>query len=81
MIVRRLLKEAEHLLIEELMTVATGPIFSAIGSMAADLAIQVGANAVGMQDGYVLGETLDVGGKGFSDGVDAAAATFTGGGA
>jgi hypothetical protein len=80
LIVRRLLKEAEHLLIEELMAVATGPIFSALGSMAADLVIQVGANAVGLQDGYDLGETVDAGGKGFSDGVDAATATFTGDG-
>lgn len=77
-IVRRLLKEAEHLLVEELMAVATGPIFSAIEGMAADLVIQVGANAVGLQDGYHLSETVNAGSQGFSDGVDAAAGTVTG---
>ncbi|MCL8016168.1 hypothetical protein [Streptomyces sp. AS02] len=77
-IVRRLLKEAEQLLVEELMTVVTGPVFSALGNMAADLVIQVGANAVGLQDGYSPGKTLRAGGEGFSEGLDAAGGTFTG---
>ncbi|MFE9441167.1 hypothetical protein ACFYO2_19635 [Streptomyces sp. NPDC006602] len=77
-VVRRLLKEAEHLLVEELMAVVTGPVYSALGNMAADLAIQVGANAVGLQDGYSPGKTLRAGGEGFSDGLDAAGGTLTG---
>ncbi|MEU6961995.1 WXG100-like domain-containing protein [Streptomyces chrestomyceticus] len=77
-IVRRLLKEAEHLLVEELMAVVTGPIFSALGGMATDLVIQVGANAVGLQDGYSPGKTLRAGGEGFSDGLDAVGGTFAG---
>ncbi|MGV9566056.1 WXG100-like domain-containing protein [Streptomyces sp. NPDC003480] len=77
-VVRRLLKEAEHLLVEELMAVATGPVFSALGGMAADLVIQVGANAVGLQDGYSPGKTLREGGEGFSEGLDAAGGTLIG---
>ncbi|AJP01930.1 hypothetical protein TU94_10835 [Streptomyces cyaneogriseus subsp. noncyanogenus] len=77
-VVRRLLKEAEHLLVEELMAVATGPVFSALGGMAADLVIQVGANAVGVQDGYSPGKTLRAGGEGLSDGLDAVGGTLTG---
>lgn len=78
LVVRRLLKEAEHLLVEELMAVVTGPVYSALGGMAADLVIQVGANAVGLQDGYSPGKTLRAGGEGFSDGLDAAGGTLTG---
>lgn len=77
-IVRRLLKEAEQLLVEELMAVATGPVFSALGNMAADLVVQVGANAVGLQDGYSPGKTLRAGGEGLSEGLDAATGTLTG---
>ncbi|MGP3775620.1 WXG100-like domain-containing protein [Streptomyces sp. SDT5-1] len=78
LIVRRLLKEAEHLLVEELMAVVTGPVYSALGAMATDLVIQVGSNAVGLQDGYSAGKTLHAGGAGLSDGLDSAAGTLTG---
>ncbi|WP_327660318.1 MULTISPECIES: WXG100-like domain-containing protein [unclassified Streptomyces] len=77
-IVRRLLKEAEHLLVEELMAVVTGPVYSALGSMATDLVIQVGSNAVGLQDGYSAGKTLHAGSTGLSDGLESAAGTLTG---
>ncbi|WP_306320134.1 MULTISPECIES: hypothetical protein [unclassified Streptomyces] len=78
LIVRRLLKEAEHLLVEELMAVVMGPVYTALGAMATDLVIQVGANAVGLQDGYSAGKTLHAGSAGLSDGLDSAAGTLTG---
>ncbi|WP_020116157.1 hypothetical protein [Streptomyces canus] len=84
LIVRRLLKEAEHLLMEELMSVAMGPVYSALGNMATDLVLQLGANAVGLQDGYSPGKTLHAGSEGLSEGLDAVTGadgttgTFTG---
>ncbi|MEW2557707.1 hypothetical protein [Streptomyces griseorubiginosus] len=77
LIVRRLLKEAEHMLVEELMSVAMGPVYSALGNMATDLVLQLGANAVGLQDGYSPGKTLRAGTEGFQEGLDGTTGTFS----
>jgi hypothetical protein len=46
-----------------------------------DLVLQLGANAVGLQEGYSPGKTLRAWSEGFSEGLDAATGatgTFTG---
>ncbi|MHC5259982.1 WXG100-like domain-containing protein [Streptomyces sp. UC4497] len=73
-VVRRLLREAEQMVVDEIMGLASGPVFSALGSMAGDLAIQVGANALGAQGGYDLGQTVNAGKQGLATGVNDAEA-------
>ncbi|MFF7653393.1 hypothetical protein ACFZCY_26810 [Streptomyces sp. NPDC007983] len=69
-IVKRLLKEAAEYAAEELLAIATGPVFAALGAMATDLIVQVAADGAGIQDGVDLGQTAQAG----KDGVQLASA-------
>lgn len=69
-VVKRLLKEAEEQIIDQLMSVATGPIVSALESMAGNLVLQLGEQALGIGNGVDLGEVGKAGEKGLKDGVD-----------
>ncbi|OKJ14095.1 hypothetical protein AMK19_11290 [Kitasatospora sp. CB01950] len=70
MIVRRLLEEAEKQIIEQLMSVVTGPIVSALGSMAGELVLQLGEGALGIGDSVDLSGVGRSGQQGFKDGVN-----------
>ncbi|WP_354643005.1 WXG100 family type VII secretion target [Kitasatospora camelliae] len=69
-IVRRLLKEAEEQIVDQLISMATGPIISALGSMAGELVLQLGEQALGMGDGVDLGRIGKAGEQGLKDGAD-----------
>ncbi|WAL75437.1 hypothetical protein OU787_30250 [Kitasatospora sp. YST-16] len=69
-IVRRLLKEAEQQIVDQLISAATGPIVSALGSMAGELVLQLGEEALGIGDGVDLGRVGDAGKQGLKDGVN-----------
>ncbi|MFJ2194934.1 YwqJ-related putative deaminase [Streptomyces violaceusniger] len=60
-IVKRLLKEAAEYAAEELLAIATAPVFAALGAMATDLIVQVAADGAGIQDGVDLGQTAQAG--------------------
>ncbi|WNE96492.1 YwqJ-related putative deaminase [Streptomyces luomodiensis] len=60
-IVKRLLREAAEYAAEELLAVATGPVFAALGAMTTDLIVQVAADGAGIQDGIDLGQTAQAG--------------------
>ncbi|CAM5477525.1 RHS repeat-associated core domain-containing protein [Streptomyces narbonensis] len=52
--------------------VMTEPAVAALENMAADLVVQLGADALGMQDGVDLGQTRQAGKDGFDEGVQGA---------
>ncbi|WTT07466.1 hypothetical protein OHB11_06725 [Streptomyces zaomyceticus] len=52
--------------------VMTEPAVSALENMAADLVVQLGADALGLQDGVDLGQTRQAGKDGFNEGVQGA---------
>ncbi|MFJ4848911.1 MULTISPECIES: hypothetical protein [unclassified Streptomyces] len=60
LIVKRLFKEAAQQAQDQVIGLATGPVYAALGNMAGDLAIQLGANALGIQHGVDLGRAADV---------------------
>ncbi|MFJ1993304.1 YwqJ-related putative deaminase [Streptomyces asiaticus] len=60
-IVKRLLKEAAEYAAEELLAIATAPVFAALGAMTTDLIVQVAADGAGIQDGVDLGQTVQAG--------------------
>ncbi|MDX2709773.1 hypothetical protein PV350_44280 [Streptomyces sp. PA03-6a] len=72
MIVKKIFREVINQVVDQLMSIATAPIYAALESMAADLIIQVGSNALGLQKGVDLGRTADAGKEGFGEGVDGA---------
>ncbi|SNT01760.1 HNH/ENDO VII superfamily nuclease with conserved GHE residues [Actinacidiphila glaucinigra] len=72
MIVKKIFREVINQVVDQLMSIATAPIYAALESMAADLVIQVGSNALGLQKGVDLGRTADAGKEGFGEGVDGA---------
>ncbi|MEU6355705.1 hypothetical protein ABZ896_41395 [Streptomyces sp. NPDC047072] len=69
-VVRKILREVEEAAAEQIMSLVTGPIFAALGGMAGDLAIQVAANALDLQDGVKWNQVGQAGKEGFSEGVD-----------
>ncbi|GAA2811478.1 hypothetical protein GCM10010441_40210 [Kitasatospora paracochleata] len=69
-IVRRLLKEAEQQIIDQLVSIATGPVIQALSDMAGNLVLQLGEQALGMSDGVNWSDVGDAGKQGFKDGVD-----------
>ncbi len=78
-IVKRLFKEAAQQAVDQVIGLATGPVYAALGNMAGDLAIQLGANALGVQHGVDLGRAADAGKDGFQQGVEDAEHQVTGG--
>ncbi|MGI5254575.1 nucleic acid/nucleotide deaminase domain-containing protein [Actinacidiphila glaucinigra] len=61
MIVKRIFKEVQQAVIDEIMSRVTAPIEEAIGAMVGDLVVQVGSNALGVQNGIDLGRTAKAG--------------------
>ncbi|GAA4075102.1 nucleic acid/nucleotide deaminase domain-containing protein [Streptomyces shaanxiensis] len=76
--VKRILKEACEQILERVIETATGPVFEALGSMAGDLVVQLGGNALGVQNGVDLGQTARAGKEGLSEGIDSAKASADG---
>jgi len=69
-IVKRLLKEAEEQIIDQLISMATGPVISALTDMAGNLVLQLGEQALGMSDGVDWNKVGKAGEDGFKNGVD-----------
>ncbi|WP_157851607.1 RHS repeat-associated core domain-containing protein [Streptomyces monomycini] len=71
-IVKRLFKEVCQQVAEQVVSIALTPVEEALGAMAGDLVVQLGANALGVQDGVDVGRTAKAGKEGFSQGVQGA---------
>ncbi|GAA0680292.1 hypothetical protein GCM10010193_37450 [Kitasatospora atroaurantiaca] len=69
-IVRRLLKEAEQQLIDQLVSMATGPVIEALSNMAGNVVLQLGEQALGMSDGVDRKQVGKAGEDGLKDGVE-----------
>ncbi|MGP8298143.1 DUF6531 domain-containing protein [Streptomyces inhibens] len=69
MIVKRLFKEVCQQVAEQVISIALTPVEEALGAMVGDLVVQLGANALGVQDGVDLGQTAKAGKEGFGQGV------------
>ncbi|MFC9227547.1 RHS repeat-associated core domain-containing protein [Streptomyces decoyicus] len=68
-IVKRLFKEVCQQVAEQVISIALTPVEEALGAMVGDLVVQLGANALGVQDGIDLGQTAKAGKDGFNLGV------------
>lgn len=68
-LVRKLVKEAGEEAAGCIMSTLTEPAVQAIENVAADLAVQAAANAVGLQNGIDTGQAVHAGKEGFQDGV------------
>ncbi|MFE1174374.1 DUF6531 domain-containing protein [Streptomyces sp. NPDC058773] len=68
-IVKRLFKEVCQQVAEQVISIALTPVEEALGAMVGDLVVQLGANALGVQDGVNLGQTAKAGKGGFNQGV------------
>ncbi|MFF3270430.1 YwqJ-related putative deaminase [Streptomyces chrestomyceticus] len=71
-IVKRLFKEVCQQVAEQVVSIALTPVEEALGAMVGDLVVQLGANALGVQDGVDLGRTAKAGKEGFGQGVQGA---------
>ncbi|QIY53496.1 RHS repeat protein [Streptomyces sp. RPA4-5] len=71
-IVKRLFKEVCQQVAEQVVSMALTPVEEALGAMVGDLVVQLGANALGVQDGVDLGQTAKAGKEGFNQGVQGA---------
>ncbi|MEU7434672.1 DUF6531 domain-containing protein [Streptomyces sioyaensis] len=68
-IVKRLFKEVCQQVAEQVISMALTPVEEALGAMVGDLVVQLGANALGVQDGVDLGHAAKAGKNGFDQGV------------
>ncbi|MFD0168189.1 RHS repeat-associated core domain-containing protein [Streptomyces decoyicus] len=68
-IVKRLFKEVCQQVAEQVISIALTPVEEALGAMVGDLVVQLGANALGVQDGVDLSQTAKAGKVGFGQGV------------
>ncbi|MFE1174825.1 RHS repeat-associated core domain-containing protein [Streptomyces sp. NPDC058773] len=68
-ILKRLFKEVCQQVAEQIVSIALTPVEEALGAMVGDLVVQLGANALGVQDGVDLGHTAKAGKDGFTQGV------------
>lgn len=59
--VRRIFREVQQAVVEEIMSRVTAPVEEAIGAMVGDLVVQTGSSALGLQDGVDLGRTVKAG--------------------
>ncbi|MFI9049631.1 RHS repeat-associated core domain-containing protein [Streptomyces sp. NPDC053427] len=69
LILKRLFKEVCQQVAEQVVSIALTPVEEALGAMVGDLVVQLGANALGVQDGVDLGRTAKAGKDGFGQGV------------
>ncbi|GGZ39211.1 nucleic acid/nucleotide deaminase domain-containing protein [Streptomyces poonensis] len=76
--VKHIFEEVAEEVVTRVVEVAMGPVYQALGSMAGDLVVQLGGNALGVQKGVDLGQTAQAGKQGLSDGVDSAKAGLNG---
>ncbi|MFD9210900.1 DUF6531 domain-containing protein [Streptomyces sioyaensis] len=67
--VRRIFKEVCQQVAEQVISIALTPVEEALGAMVGDLVVQLGANALGVQDGIDLGHAAQAGKEGFNQGV------------
>ncbi|GGS72951.1 WXG100-like domain-containing protein [Streptomyces griseoviridis] len=65
--VKRIFKEVQEQVVDEIMSRVTAPIEEAIGAMVGDLVVQTGSKALGLQDDVDLGKTLQAGKDSASD--------------
>jgi hypothetical protein len=68
--VKRIFQEVCEEVASRVIEVAMGPVFEALGSMAGDLVVQLGGNALGVQNGVDLGQTAKAGKEGLDAGID-----------
>ncbi|RNF84678.1 RHS repeat-associated core domain-containing protein [Streptomyces botrytidirepellens] len=68
-VVRRLIKECGEEAVGYVTAALTEPAVAALEGMAADLVVQVGASALGLQDGVDLDQAKQAGKEGFKEGV------------
>ncbi|MBT2440357.1 DNA/RNA non-specific endonuclease [Streptomyces sp. ISL-36] len=68
-VIKRLIKECVEEAVGYVVAAMTEPAVAALEGMAADLVVQLGAVAIGLQDGVDLDRTKDAGKDGFKDGV------------
>ncbi len=76
--VKRIFQEVCEQVAEQVIDIAMGPVYQALGSMAGDLVVQLGGNALGVQNGVDLGQTAQAGRQGLSEGIDSAKAGIDG---
>ncbi|MGK5637547.1 DUF6531 domain-containing protein [Streptomyces sp. URMC 126] len=65
-VVKRLFKDAARAAAQEVLSIATGPVFSALDAMATDLVVQVVSDGLGAQDGVDLKQTVQAGKQGLT---------------
>ncbi|MFG2548364.1 nucleic acid/nucleotide deaminase domain-containing protein [Streptomyces sp. NPDC048581] len=70
--VKRIFQEVCEEVASRVIEVAMGPVYEAIGSMAGDLVVQLGGNALGVQNGVDLSQTAKAGKDGLDAGIDSA---------
>ncbi|CAL9404018.1 hypothetical protein SUDANB6_01517 [Streptomyces sp. enrichment culture] len=68
--VKRIFQEVCEQVAAQVVDIAMGPVHQALGSMAGDLVVQLGGNALGTQQGVDLGRTAQAGRQGLGEGVD-----------
>ncbi|MFI1659463.1 YwqJ-related putative deaminase [Streptomyces sp. NPDC020472] len=68
-VVKRLIKECVEEAVGYVVSALTEPAVAALEGMAADLVVQLGAMAIGLQDGVDLDQAEKAGTDGFKDGV------------
>ncbi len=68
-VIKRLIKECVEEAVGYIVAAMTEPAVAALEGMAADLVVQLGAVAIGLQDGVDLDRTTDAGKDGFKEGV------------
>ncbi|MFE3884677.1 YwqJ-related putative deaminase [Streptomyces lydicus] len=66
--VRRIFKEVCQQVADQVVSIALTPVEEALGAMVGDLVVQLGANALGVQDGVDLGHAAQAGKDGFKQG-------------
>ncbi|MFE7106139.1 DUF6531 domain-containing protein [Streptomyces sp. NPDC057575] len=74
--IRRVIKECLEEVVGYIVSALTEPAVAALESMAADLAIQVGASMLGLQDGVDMNQVGQSGKEGFNEGVAGAKESF-----
>ncbi|MCX4819181.1 DUF6531 domain-containing protein [Streptomyces sp. NBC_01142] len=67
--IRKVIKECLEEVVAYIVSAMTEPAVAALESMAADLVVQLGANALGLQDGVDLNQVGQAGKDGFNEGV------------
>lgn len=74
--IRRVIKECLEEVVGYIVSALTEPAVAALESMAADLAVQVGASMLGLQDGVDMNQVGQSGKEGFNEGVAGAKESF-----